>query len=279
MDKLGTYHFHLVSDASGETIRALTRACLSQFDDIPKVEHHWSMIRTKRQLRPVFEGIKTEPGMVLYTLVNAAIRDFLEAECRRMNVPYVSVLEPVMVALGGYLGVESKARPGQQHQLNAEYFDRIEAMDFALATDDGQRARDFSKADVVIVGVSRTSKTPTCIYLANQGVKAANVPFVPGSPLPDALAERKDALIVGLTKDPNRLVQIRRSRMRMLNQEDETDYTDPELVKRDVRDAHRFFVEQEWPVIDVTRRSIEETAAAILGLLEHRKAVPGDAQG
>jgi len=278
MDKLGTYHFHLVSDASGETIRALTRACLIQFDDIPKVEHHWSMIRTKRQLRPVLEGIETEPGMVLYTLVNAAIRDFLEAECRRMNVPYVSVLDPVMVALGGYLGVESKARPGQQHQLDAEYFDRIEAMDFALATDDGQRTRDYSKADVVIVGVSRTSKTPTCIYLANQGVKAANVPFVPGAPLPDALAEGKNALIVGLTKDPNRLVQIRRSRMRMLHQEDETDYTDPELVKREVRDAHRFFVEMAWPVIDVTRRSIEETAAAILGLLEHRKTIPGDAQ-
>jgi regulator of PEP synthase PpsR (kinase-PPPase family) len=193
MDKLGTYHFHLVSDASGETIRALTRACLSQFDDIPKVEHHWSMIRTKRQLRPVFEGIKTEPGMVLYTLVNAAIRDFLEAECRRMNVPYVSVLEPVMVALGGYLGVESKARPGQQHQLNAEYFDRIEAMDFALATDDGQRARDFSKADVVIVGVSRTSKTPTCIYLANQGVKAANVPLRSQPAGPDPPQPNEDA--------------------------------------------------------------------------------------
>ena len=177
-------------------------------------------------------------------------------------------------ALGGYLGLKNKARPGQQHQLDAEYFDRIEAMDFALATDDGQRSRDYKKADVVIVGVSRTSKTPTCIYLANQGVKAANVPFVPGAPLPDALAERKDGLIVGLTKDPRRLVQIRRSRLRMLNQEDETDYTDPEQVKREVRDAHRFFVEKDWPVIDVTRRSIEETAAAILGLLEHRKTVP-----
>jgi regulator of PEP synthase PpsR (kinase-PPPase family) len=275
MDKSAPYHFHLISDASGETIRSLTRACLIQFDDIPKVEHHWSMIRTKRQLRPVFEGINAEPGMVLYTLVNASIRDFLEAECKRMNVPCVSALDPVMVALSGYLGLKHKTRPGHQHQLNDEYFDRIEAMDFALATDDGQRARDYEKADVVIVGVSRTSKTPTCIYLANQGVKAANVPFVPGVLLPDALAERKDALIVGLTKDPQRLVQIRRSRLRMLQQEGETDYTDPELVKREVRDAHRFFVENDWPVIDVTRRSIEETAAAILGLLEHRKSMPG----
>ena len=180
-------------------------------------------------------------------------------------------------ALGGYLGVKSKARPGQQHQLDAEYFDRIEAMDFALATDDGQRTRDYKEADVVVIGVSRTSKTPTCIYLANQGIKAANVPFIPGTPLPDALDERKDGLIVGLTKDPKRLVQIRRNRLRMLHQEDETDYTDPELVKREVRDAHRFFVEKGWPVIDVTRRSIEETAAAILGLLEHRSTAPGNA--
>lgn len=274
MDKLGTYHFHLISDASGETIRALTRACLVQFDDIPKVEHHWSMIRTKRQLRRVLKGIKAEPGMVLYTLVNTVIRDFLESECEGMNVPCVSVLDPVMTALGGYLGVKSKARPGQQHQLDSEYFGRIEAMDFALATDDGQRTQDYKQAHVVIVGVSRTSKTPTCIYLANQGVKAANVPLVPGTPLPDALEERKDGLIVGLTKDPSRLVQIRRNRLRMLQQEDETDYTDPELVQREVRDAHRFFVEKGWPVIDVTRRSIEETAAAILGLLEHRRTAP-----
>ncbi len=274
MDKLGTYHFHLISDASGETIRALTRACLVQFNDIPKVEHHWSMIRTKRQLRSVLKGIKAEPGMVLYTLVNTVIRDFLESECEGMNVPCVSVLDPVMTALGGYLGVKSKARPGRQHQLDSEYFGRIEAMDFALATDDGQRTQDYRQADVVIVGVSRTSKTPTCIYLANQGVKAANVPLVPGTPLPDALEERKDGLIVGLTKDPKRLVQIRRNRMRMLHQEDETDYTDLELVQREVRDAHRYFVEKGWPVIDVTRRSIEETAAAILGLLEHRRTAP-----
>lgn len=276
MAKPRPYHFHLISDASGETIRSLTRACLIQFDDVPKIEHHWSMIRTRRQLRPVLEGIQADPGMVLYTLVNNAIRDYLETECKRMNVPCVSALDPVMAALADYLGTESKGRPGQQHQLDAEYFDRIEAMDFALATDDGQRARDFGKADVVLVGVSRTSKTPTCIYLANQGVKAANVPFVPGTPLPEALTDRKDMLIVGLTKDPNRLVQIRRSRMRMLRQEDETDYTDPELVKREVRDAHRYFVEHGWPVIDVTRRSIEETAAAILGLLEHRKKSPAN---
>jgi regulator of PEP synthase PpsR (kinase-PPPase family) len=275
MDQPETFHFHLISDASGETIRALTRACLVQFEEVPKVEHHWSMVRTKRQMRPVLEGIEAHPGMVLYTLVNMAIRDFLETECRRLKVPCVSVLDPVMVALQSYIGTKGHARPGHQHQLDAKYFDRIEAMDFALATDDGQRVVDYLEADVVLVGVSRTSKTPTCIYLANQGIKAANIPFVPGAKLPDFLFRENAPLIVGLTKDPQRLVQIRRTRLKALQQMDDTDYTDPEVVKREVRDAHRFYVEHGWPVIDVTRRSIEETAAAVLGLLDRRKPKPG----
>ncbi len=270
MDKPHTYHFHLVSDASGETIRALARACLVQFKDIAKTEHHWSMIRTKRQMRQVLRAIEEQPGMVLFTLVNASTRELLEHGCADMRIPCVSVMDPVMAALGKYLGVKSMDRPGRQHQLDAAYFDRIEAMDFALAADDGQRVHDYSKADVIVVGVSRTSKTPTCIYLANRGVKAANVPFVPGTPLPEILQSRLGALIIGLTKDPSRLVQIRRSRLKMLRQDGETDYTDPDVVKREVRDAHRYYVEHGWPVIDVTRRSIEETAAAILGLLEHR---------
>ena len=270
MEKTDTYHFHLISDASGETISALTRACLVQFDDIPKTEHHWSMIRTKRQMRQVLKAIEEQPGMVLFTLVNALTREILEQGCADIRVPCVSVMDPVMAALAKYLGLKSMGRPGQQHQLDAVYFARIEAMDFALAADDGQRVRDYSRADVVVVGVSRTSKTPTCIYLANRGVKAANVPFVPGTPLPEILDSGLDALIVGLTKDPNRLVQIRRSRLKMLHQIDETDYTDPEVVKREVRDAHRYYIERGWPVIDITRRSIEETAAAILGLLERR---------
>jgi len=275
MDERETFHFHLISDASGETIRALTRACLVQFEEVPKVEHHWSMVRTKRQMRPVLEGIEAHPGMVLYTLVNRAIRDFLETECRRLKVPCVSVLDPVMVALQSYIGTKGHARPGHQHQLDAKYFDRIEAMDFALATDDGQRVVDYLEADVILVGVSRTSKTPTCIYLANQGIKAANFPFVPGAKLPDFLFRDNAPLIVGLTKDPQRLVQIRRTRLKALQQMDDTDYTDPEVVKREVRDAHRFYVEHGWPVIDVTRRSIEETAAAVLGLLDRRKPKPG----
>ena len=272
MDKPDTYHFHLISDASGETIRALARACLVQFKDIPKTEHHWSMIRTKRQMRQVLKAIEEQPGMVLFTLVNPSTRELLELGCAGMRLPCVSVMDPVMAALGKYLGLKSMDRPGQQHLLDAAYFARIEAMDFALAADDGQRVRDYSKADVVVVGVSRTSKTPTCIYLANQGIKAANVPFIPGTPLPEILERRTGALIVGLTKDPGRLVQIRRNRLKMLREEDETDYTDPEIVKREVRDAHRYYLGHGWPVIDVTRRSIEETAAAILGLLEHRNA-------
>ena len=272
VEKLDTYHFHLVSDASGETVRSLARACLAQFETIPKLEHHWSMVRTKRQMRQVLDNIREQPGMVLFTLVNASTRELLEQGCTQLRVPCISVLDPVMIALGKYLGLESKGRPGQQHQLDADYFNRIEAMDFALAADDGQRVWQYANADVILVGVSRTSKTPTCIYLANRGVKAANVPFVPGTALPKELETQSSALIVGLTKDPTRLVQIRKNRLKMLHQDGETDYTDPDTVKREVRDAHRYYVERGWPVIDVTRRSIEETAAAILGLLERRNA-------
>jgi regulator of PEP synthase PpsR (kinase-PPPase family) len=209
MDKPATYHFHLVSDASGETIRALARACLVQFEGIPTTEHHWSMIRTKRQMRQVLEGIDASPGMVLFTLVNPVIRELLENECADRRTPCVSVMDPVMAALGKYLGVKSKSRPGRQHQLDAAYFDRIEAMDYALATDDGQRVWDYSNADVIVVGVSRTSKTPTCIYLANRGVKAANVPFVPGTPLPDGLEDQPKAMIVGASGRRNRIHRSR----------------------------------------------------------------------
>jgi hypothetical protein len=273
MESPRPYHFHLVSDASGETIRAVARAALVQFGDVPKVEHHWSLVRTRRQLAEVVDGLRDHPGMVLFTLVDPGIRDALQGECRRLRIPCVSVLDPVIAALAKHLGRESTGLPGRQHRLDAEYFGRIEAMDFAIALDDGRGARELDSADVILVGVSRTSKTPTCIYLANQGIKAANVPYVPDVPLPAELDRVRHALVVGLTKDPTRLVQIRRSRMRMLKQEAETDYINPERVTREVRDAQRHYAARGWPVIDVTRRSIEETAAAIMGLLEHRRGV------
>ena len=266
-----SFHLHLVSDATGETVSSVARACLVQFEDIKPTEHFWSMIRTDSQLERVLAGIKVNPGPVMFTLVNSDFRTALTELCRHLQVPCVSVLDPAIVALGRHLGLESRNLPGRQHVLDAEYFGRIEAIDFALSHDDGQSARDLVEADVVLVGVSRTSKTPTCMYLANRGLKAANVPVVPGCPMPPELLSTPSVadggpLIVGLTKDSVRLIQIRRNRVRMLNQEEETDYTDPQTVKAELAAARRLFSEREWPVLDVTRRSIEETAAAIINL-------------
>ncbi len=261
------HHLHLVSDATGETINSVARACLVQFQGIEPIEHVWSLIRTKGQMDKALVGIEKDPGPVLFTLVNENLRDQLVEGCRDLDVPCVPVLDPVIHRLAACFGVEISGQPGLQHVLDAEYFGRMDAMNFALTHDDGQIPGEIDKADVILVGVSRTSKTPTCIYLANRGLKAANVPVVPNCPLPNTLLESKQVLIVGLTKDPARLVQVRRNRLRMIAQgQDDTDYVDPVSVREEVAFARKLYQKHDWPVIDVTRRSIEETAATIMNL-------------
>jgi [pyruvate, water dikinase]-phosphate phosphotransferase / [pyruvate, water dikinase] kinase len=268
------FHLHLVSDSTGDTVHSVARACLVQFEDADAVEHIGSMVRTMTQLDRVISGVAANPGVVLYTLVNEGLRQPLIDGCRKLQVPTIPVLDPVIGALGAYLGRQSRGLPGQQHLLDSEYFQRIDAMTFALNHDDGQSAWGFNDADVILVGVSRTSKTPTCIYLANRGIKAANVPIVPNVALPPELFTATRPLIVALTNDPERLIQVRQNRLSQLHQQDErTDYTDLSAVRAEVLDARRMFTEHHWPVIDVTRRSIEETAAAILKLLSRRQGV------
>jgi [pyruvate, water dikinase]-phosphate phosphotransferase / [pyruvate, water dikinase] kinase len=269
-----SFHLHLVSDATGDTIHSVARACVSQFEGVAPVEHFWNLVRTSRQLDLVLEEIRANPGVVVFTLVDDGLRHRLTDVCRELGVPCISVLDPIIAALAQQLGIPSQRRPGLQHALDAAYFHRIEAMDFALAHDDGHLSWELHEAEVVLVGVSRTSKTPTCLYLANRGVKAANVPYVPGVPLPDELHKVERPLIVGLTKDAERLVQLRRNRMQMLNQAEMTDYVDPERVRSEVLEARRLFVRHGWPVVDVTRRAIEETAAEILSLLARRRQRP-----
>jgi hypothetical protein len=270
------FHLHLVSDATGETVHSLARACLAQFDDAEAIEHIWSMVRTKTQIERVIAGIDATPGVVLYTLVNDALRQPLQECCRRLNVPAIPVLDPAIGALGAWLGRRARGLPGQQHTLNHEYFQRIDAMTFAMTHDDGQAPWGLNDADVVLVGVSRTSKTPTCVYLANRGIKAANIPLVPGVPLPSELFAATKPLIVGLTNDPDRLAAVRRNRLGALAPgATMTDYVDVEKIRAEVTVARRLFHEQRWPVIDMTRRSIEEGAAAILTLLNQRQ--PSDA--
>jgi regulator of PEP synthase PpsR (kinase-PPPase family) len=272
------FHLHLVSDSTGETIHSVARACLVQFDHVNPVEHAWPMARTQNAMEVVLDGIREKPGPVMFTLVDDALRDQLRDGCRRLKVPCISVLDPVITAFGKFLDAQPLHRVGGQHEMDAEYFQRIEAMDWALAHDDGQRAQEFDQSDVVLVGVSRTSKTPTCLYLANRGVRAANVPYVPGIPLPDVLDRVEHALIIGLTNDPKRLVELRRARLDLLQQAGETPYIDPSLVRAEITEARRYFAERNWPVIDVTRRSIEETAAAVMRQLtrhvESRQSSP-----
>ena len=265
------YHIHLVSDSTGETLNAVAKAALAQFEARVN-EHVYALVRTQRQLDRVLREIEDMPGLVLYTMVNTDLRDALVAGCQVRRVPAIAVLEPILTALAGFLGRERTGRPGRQHALDAEYFQRIDALNFAMAHDDGQVIDHLEAADVVLVGVSRTSKTPTSIYLANRGVKTANIPLVPGRPLPPGLLTLNNPLVVGLIVSPDRLTQIRRNRLMALNEDKETDYADPDLIREEIKEARRLFEQQNWPIIDVSRRSIEETAAAILNLLAERQA-------
>jgi [pyruvate, water dikinase]-phosphate phosphotransferase / [pyruvate, water dikinase] kinase len=268
-------NLHLVSDATGETLNAIARATTVQFEHADIVYHRWSLIRTRFQLHRVLEGVEHEPGPVLSTLVDRAMRDELETTCRRLNVPVVNVLDPVMNLLQEYIGEQAAARPGRQYVLNADYFRRIDAMHYVLAHDDGQAQPGIAEADVVLVGVSRSSKTPTCFYLANRGIKAANIPLVPNLPEPPGL-ETVQCPVIGLTLEAEALIEIRRHRLRLIGaansaaivRQNSTDYVDEEAVKAELIWARRLCTRRGWPVIDVTRRSIEETAATVLQLME-----------
>jgi len=264
-------NLHLVSDSTGETLNSIARATITRFEDAHVIVHRWSLIRSRLQLDRVLEGIQHEPGPVLFTLVDRSLRHALEETCTRLGLPSMSVLDPVMDLLQGAIGRRAREKRAAQHVLDADYFRRIDAMHFVLAHDDGQGLAGMAQADVVLVGVSRSSKTPTCFYLANRGIKAANVPIVPGAPLPPEL-EDPPCPVVGLTIEANALIEIRRHRLRLIGagavRQDSNTYIDPDAVKAEILAARRLCTQRGWPVIDVTRRSIEETAATVLQLME-----------
>ncbi|MEO5865699.1 MAG: pyruvate, water dikinase regulatory protein [Sphingomonas sp.] len=265
-------HLHLLSDSTGETLENIAKAALAQYDDVETVRHFWPMVRTDAHLERILAEIAQNPGLVLFTLVNLATRATLEQRCRVLGLPAVAPLDGVTDALSGLLGQQAKARPGRQHVLDAAYFARVDAIQFTIAHDDGIAAEDWEEADIVLAGVSRSSKTPTSIYLANRGYKTANIPIVVESPPPVSLFSLRNPMIIGLTTSADRLIQVRRNRLLSLNQAPETPYVDQDAVTREVAWARRMFADNDWPVIDVTRRSIEETAAAIIALVEERKA-------
>jgi [pyruvate, water dikinase]-phosphate phosphotransferase / [pyruvate, water dikinase] kinase len=265
-------HLHLLSDSTGETLEMIAKAALAQFDDAEVIRHFWPMVRSQQHLDRILADITNNPGLVIFTLVNHEIRDRLEERCRSLGLPIIAALDTVTDALEGLLGQQAKARPGRQHVMDAAYFERVEAIQFTIAHDDGIGWENWEAADIVLAGVSRTSKTPTSIYLANRGYRTANIPIVVESPPPNALFGLRHPLVVGLTTAPERLIQVRRNRLLSLNQAPETDYVDTEQVAKEVQYARRMFADNGWPVIDVTRRSIEETAAAVINLLNERQA-------
>ena len=264
-------HLHLLSDSTGETLETIAKSALALFDGVETVKHFWPMVRTEGHLERTLSDIAANPGLVLFTLVSGEMRTKLETRCLTLGLPFVAVLDPVVDALSSVLGQTAKARRGFQHSLDAAYFGRVEAIQFTIAHDDGIASEDWEEADIVLAGVSRSSKTPTAIYLANRGYKTANIPIVIESPPPAALFHLKNPIVVGLVTNPERLVQIRRNRLLSLNQAPDTDYVDLEAVNRETAYARRLFADNQWPVIDVTRRSIEEAAAAIINLYNARK--------
>jgi len=269
------FHLHLVSDATGETLITVARAAAAQYANITPVEHVYPLVRTQKQLDRVLSEIAESPGIVLFTLLEEDLTERLEAKCRELGLPCMSILGPVLRVFQSYLGTESTHRVGAQHTLNAEYFQRIDALNFTMLHDDGQHVDGLEEADVVLVGVSRTSKTPTSIYLANRGVKTGNVPLILGVPVAPQVEQLSRPLVVGLFASPERIVQIRQNRLLGLKaHRDDDQYIDRQAVAEEVAFSRRLCGKHNWPLIDVTRRSIEETAAAVLNLLAERRRHP-----
>ncbi len=268
------FTIHLISDATGTTLHGLTRACLAQFDGIEPEQKFWPMTRTKNQLQRILDRIEDAPGPVLFTFVDRELREMITEFCHERDIPCLAVLEPIIKGLSAYLGLPSKDIPGLQHALDEAYFRRVEAVEYALTFDDGRNMEGLRDADVVLLGVSRVSKTPTCIYLARQGIHAANIPLVPGVPLDESQLKYKRPLYIGLTISPDRLVTMRRNRLKA-NPNDpyytNNAYLDPYNIEEEIRAARRLYAKHGIPVIDVTRRSVEETAAEIMKLLQLRK--------
>ena len=276
-------HLHLISDSTGETVTTVARAAVSQFEDVVPVEHVWFFVRTRGQLDKVLNIVEALPGLVVFTLISPELRYHLQQRCQNAGVPCVAILDSVMNALTDMLGSAGRPQVGRQHAMDDGYFSRIAATDFAMRHDDGQLAENLEEADVVLVGVSRTSKTPTCVYLANRGVKAANVPLVENMPQLPILERLKKPFIVGLTIKPDQLAEIRETRQKMLGLSETDgsryggDYADVERIKKELIFARRLFARNNWPEIDVTRRSVEETAATIYQMMRNRDDAAIDA--
>ena len=264
------FHVHLVSDATGETLNAIAKAALAQFEGVDVLEHAYTLVRSRRQLEKAVDHITENPGLVFFTLASLELRDELVRQCGQLSVPCLDVLETPVAKMRQFLGAPETHRPGGQHEVDQRYLSRIEALNFTIQHDDGQSLDSLDDAEIILVGASRTSKTPTCVYLAIRGLRCANVPLVPGIPLPESLLHAKRPLIVGLWASPERLIQVRRNRLSTMGESRDTDYVELEAVRAEITATRKLYEQHEWPAIDVSRRSIEETSATIINLLSER---------
>lgn len=264
------YHLHLISDSTGDTLNAMANAALAQFENVDVQVHFHALVRSEHQLTRALDHVATAPGLVFFTLANPTLNQKLVTRCATIPADCIDVLEAPLNMMGRFFGKSESHKVGRQHQVDQRYLERIETLNFAIAHDDGQALDGLARAEVVLTGASRTSKTPTCVYLAIRGIRAANVPLVPGMPAPAQLLDTK-ALVVGLWVSPDRLVQVRRNRLTTMGESRETDYVDLDQVRQEVGATKQLFETQGWPTIDVTRRSIEETAAAVMNLLTEKR--------
>ena len=266
------FHLHLVSDSTGETLTTIAKAASVQYALVRPIEHVHPLVRTARQLKRVLQEIEQTPGIVLYTITNRELSDELERRCAELKIPCLAVLQPIMQVLESYLGAPRTPTVAGQHVLDADYFRRIDALNFTMAHDDGHLPEDLNDADIIVLGISRTSKTPTSIYLAQRGYKTANLPLIPSLPLPERLTKPHKAFVVCLIASPDRIAEVRRHRAMMLADRNLGDYVDRDRIAAEIAYSRKICAQHKWPVIDVTRRSVEESAATILKLMHDRDA-------
>jgi [pyruvate, water dikinase]-phosphate phosphotransferase / [pyruvate, water dikinase] kinase len=271
-------NLHLVSDSTGETLTSVARAVLSQFEGVDSKDFIWSLTRTKSQIDKIKKSIIENPGIVLYTILKDDLIDDLKNCCAQLNIPCISVLSGIISSFSNYLQMNISNVIGRQHSLDEEYFSRVEAINYTMTHDDGQSSWDLYEADIVIIGVSRTSKSPTSIYLSCRGYKTANIPFVNIETMPNSIFDIKKPLIVGLTINPEKLIKIRQSRLVSIGQDVKTDYIDLELVKQEIAQSRKLFAKLDCPIIDVTSKSVEETAARIIQLLQEKQTKESNAK-
>ena len=266
------YNVYLVSDSTGETLDRIFLSLKSQFAKFSYEKKEFAFVRTEQQIDKIITDCnKSENSLILYTIVETKLAKYMSSQSEKNNVPCFGILGNLILSFSKLLNQKAIHKPSAQHVLDDDYYKRIEAIQFTMTHDDGKKVDDIEEADVILLGVSRTSKTPTSIYLANRGYKTINIPLVLEQKVPKGLILNKKACIVGLIADPERLADIRRNRVAIMNDYKIKDYTNLDYIKKEVDDSKNLFKKNNWPIIDVTRRSVEETAASILKIIEIKR--------